>query len=169
MRYDRTGRAKTECPRSGTKLCSLHAAQTGGWSNGFRLRCRVGALSRQTDASPTIRWCLVMISMVKLMRYDRTGRAKTDNHAPARSFARLKGGGGVTDFGYGVVLEAWSTLSTNGRLPHHEVVSGDDIHGQTHAVKLRSRAQKLRCELQSDRFRESKVTLREARNGHGAR
>ena len=100
MRYDRTGRAKTEYSRSGTKLCT---ARTGGRSNGFRLRCRVGALSRQTDASATIRGCLLMISMVKLMRCDRTGRAKTE-YATLRHEA-LHGSNGVTDFGYGVGLE----------------------------------------------------------------
>ena len=85
MRYDRTGRAKTEYARSDTKLCT---ARTGGQSNGFRLRCRVGALFRQTDASATIRWCLLMISMVKLMRYNcaaarRSFDANSDRTASA--------------------------------------------------------------------------------------
>ena len=49
----------------------------------------------------------MMISMVKLMRYDRTGRAKTEY---SRSSTKLSGrleraGVGVTYFGYGVRLE----------------------------------------------------------------
>eukprot|EP00966_Prymnesium_polylepis_P335125 7390488-Prymnesium_polylepis.1 len=49
-----------------------------------------------------------MMSMVKLMRYDRTGRAKTEYsaiHAPARSSARLERGVRVTGFGNGVGFE----------------------------------------------------------------
>ena len=67
---------------------ALWTARTGGRSNGFRLRRPIGALSRQTDASPTIRWCLVMISMVKLMRYNcaaarRSFDANSDRTASA--------------------------------------------------------------------------------------
>ena len=83
----------------------------------------------------------MMISMVKLMRYDRTGRAKTEYSRSGTKLWTAERGVGVTDFGYGVRLEC--TLSTNGRLAYHQVVSGDDIHGQTHAVQLRSCAQKL--------------------------
>jgi hypothetical protein len=48
----------------------------------------------------------MMISMVKLMRYDRTGRAKTEcPRSGTKLCTRLKRGVGVTDFGYGVGLE----------------------------------------------------------------
>ena len=88
MRYDRTGREKTEYARSDTKLCT---AGTGGQSNGFRLLCRVGALFRQTDASPTIRWCLVMIYMVKLIRNNcEAARISFDANSDRTASASLK-------------------------------------------------------------------------------
>ena len=90
MWCDRTGRAKTEYSRSGTKLCT---ARTGGRSNGFRLRCRVGALFRQTDAFPTTRCYLMMIPMVKLMRCDRTGRAKTEYSRSGTKLCTARMGG----------------------------------------------------------------------------
>jgi hypothetical protein len=41
-------------------------------------------------------------------------------------------------------------------------MSGGDINGLTHAEQPRRRAQKHRCELRSDRFREADATLRSA-------
>ena len=32
-------------------------------------------------------------------------------------------------------VSSFSTLSTNGRLPYHHVVTGDDTHGQIHEVR----------------------------------
>ena len=47
----------------------------------------------------------MMISMVKLMRYDRTGRAKTEYSRSGTKLWTAERGVGVTDFGYGVRLE----------------------------------------------------------------
>ena len=63
---------------------------------------------------------------------------------------------GVTE---SLTVSARSAQSTNGRLPHHHVMSVGDINGLTHAAQPRRRAQKLRCEVRS---RESDVTLRSA-------
>ena len=35
-------------------------------------------------------WCLVMTHMVKVMRYDRIGRARRNMHAPARGGKKLR-------------------------------------------------------------------------------
>ena len=59
-------------------------------------------------------------------------------------------------------MSARSARATNRRLTHHQVVSGGDINGLTHAAQPRRRAQKHRCELRSDRFREADATLRSA-------
>jgi hypothetical protein len=50
---------------SGTPSAPFHPAQKCRGSNGFRLRCQVSALSRQTDAFLTTMWCLAMTHMVK--------------------------------------------------------------------------------------------------------
>jgi hypothetical protein len=120
MRYNRTTDAKTADARSDTKLCT---ARTGGWSNGFRLRCRVGALFRQTDACPTIRWCLVMISMVKLMRYNciAARRSFDENSDRTASMSlKLRSGSPVT-----VTVPAEAVGVRIKRLSQHQMMSGN--------------------------------------------
>ena len=62
-----------------------------------------------------------------------------------------------------LMVSARSAQSTNGRLTHHQVVSGGDINGLTHPAHPLSRAKKPRCELRSGHFpRESEVAHRSA-------
>ena len=67
-----------------------------------------------------------------------------------------------------LTVSARSARATNRRLTHHQVVSGGDINGLTHAAQPRRRAQKPRCELRSDRFPRVRRYAPERRNGHGA-
>ena len=60
----------------------------------------------------------------------------TKDHAHAAPPEKLHGSNGGSESRISVTVSGWSTLSTNGRrLLHHQVVSGDDIHGQTHAIR----------------------------------
>ena len=151
---------------SGTPSAPFHPAQKCRGSNEFRLRCRVSALYRQTDAFVTIMWCLVMTHMVKFMRYDRIGRANTNIHAPARRFCAAQTWAlGVTE---SLTVSARSAQSTNGRLPYHQMMSRGDIHGLTRAASPRRGGEKLRCEVRSDHFESVRSYVREPSNGHGA-
>ena len=67
-----------------------------------------------------------------------------------------------------LAVSVQSGQSTNGRLTHHQVVSGGDINGLTHAAQPRRRAQKPRCELRSDRFPRVRRYAPERLNGHSA-
>jgi hypothetical protein len=60
MRYDRIALEHTNIHAPARRFC---AGEPGPRSNGFRLRRRLRAANRQPDASPTTRWCLVVISM----------------------------------------------------------------------------------------------------------
>ena len=74
----------------------------------------------------------------------------------------MRGDNGALGVPESLTVSARSARATNRRLTHHQVVSGGDINGLTHAAQPRRRAQKHRCELRSDRFREADATLRSA-------
>ena len=83
MRDAQIGRENTGMHAPARRSC---AAQTGPRSNGFRLRCRLRARNRRMDASPTTRWCLVVVSMVYLIRSNRAD-ARRSFDAEVRSAA----------------------------------------------------------------------------------
>ena len=65
----------------------------------------------------------------------RRSPSTTKDHAHAAPPEKLHGSNGGSESRISVTVSGWSTLSTNGRLLHHQVVSGDDMHGQTHVVR----------------------------------
>jgi hypothetical protein len=118
MRYDRIGSGNTNTHAPARRF---RAAQNRPRSNGFRLWCRLRAVNRQTDASPTTRWCLVVISMVYLTRNNRADArrsldANSDRTAFRESEVTLRSAVTVT------VPTETVGLRTK-RLPHHRMMS----------------------------------------------
>ena len=149
--------------------CHSRDARQDAWSNGFRLRCRIGALFRQTDASPTIRWCLMMISMVKLMRYDRTGRAKTEYSRSGTKLWTARTGGRSNGFRLRRPIGALSRQTDASPTIRWCLV----MISMVKLMRYNCAAARRSFDANSDRTAsargESGVTLRETRNGHGAR
>ena len=118
--------------------------ETGRSEYRNRSRCRLGALERQTDASPTIRWCLVVISMAYLMRRNRADARRSldanfDRTAFRESDVTLRSAVTVT-----VQAEAVG-LRTN-RLSHHRMMAGNVWDGW----KLVRRSYYGRCSRVTD-------------------
>ena len=97
----------------------------------------------------------MVVRKASVCRESAETRHRSRNPLLPRHFCAGDNGAlGVTE---SLTVSARSAQSTNGRLSHHHVVSGDDIHGLTRAAHPHRGAQKLRSKYDRTASRSSEV------------